>query len=562
MKSDGRRLIVTLASVALALAACGPQVETPLEPSPYEPLGGTRGYIFLSVDTLRADHLGIYGYDRETSPFLDAFARRGVVFDRAYAHAPATLISHMSIFTGLYPQEHGVVPPSNNVLSDRIPTLPEVFLQGGFRTAGHTEGGFMHGAHGFARGFEVFSDDPFESSTDVEDTFERGLDFLSGLGAEDRFFLFLHTYSVHDPYFPPKDYRSLFAGAPPADPEKVSADRISGVNAGFRAPESGETELLTSQYDAGIRYFDGVFERFVSRVEALGLQDVTWIVTSDHGEEFLDHGRYLHTQTYPEALRIPLIVVHPELEADAATGPRRIADVVRSIDIAPTLWQLAGLDGLETMSGRTLMPYLAGAEIVPERTAYGEVEYLDKQRMMIGRVDGQVFQLIEHLPLADADGAWVRRELSFDHSEPTLKLRLLAFHQQRRVDVSVDGKPLAGLEVYPDRWIEKSFELPKAAGARRIVLRSDGCVSPLSLEISDDYRCLGFKIADPERRLLELFNLSKDPDAKVDVSKQYPRVLRQLARKLEEKRLDPVATPGQRPLEREEQEALKALGYI
>ena len=557
MKLDRRWARAVPAVIILCLAACSTEPKAPLEPSPYDPLPGTRGYIFLSVDTLRTDHLGIYGSDRETSPFLDALARRGTVFEQAYAHAPATLISHMSMFTGLYPQEHGVVPPSNNMLSEQIPTLPETFLDAGFRTSGHTEGGFMHGAHGFSRGFEDFSDDPFESSTDVEATYERGLEFLRGLGDDDRFFLFLHTYSVHDPYFPPAEYRELFEPNPPASPESVSADHISVVNGGFRAPDPGEVAFLKGQYDAGIRYFDSVLERFVSQVEALGLTDVTWIITSDHGEEFHEHGRFLHTQTYPEALRVPLIVLHPSMN-----GPRRVADVVRSIDLAPTLWELAGIEAPGRVSGSSLMPYLAGAEYVPERAAYGEVKYLDQQRSWVRWVDGELFLLVEHLPLADADGAWVSRSLSFDHSDSTLKLKVLAFHQPRTLEVVVDDRPVATVEMFSDRWVEQVLELPKAAGARRVELRVDGCVSPLSLGMSDDYRCLGFKVADPQRRLVRLFNLSKDPNAQQDVSKESPRILRKLAQQLEEKVFTPVAEPGQRPLDEEEENALKALGYI
>ncbi len=557
MKLDRRWATTGLMAMTLCLAACSHEPEAPLEPSPYDPLLGTRGYIFLSVDTLRADHLGIYGSDRQTSPFLDALARRGVVFEQAYAHAPATLISHMSIFTGLYPQEHGVVPPANNMLSEQIPTLPETFLGAGFRTSGHTEGGFMHGAHGFARGFEVFSDDPFEASTDVEDTYERGLEFLRGLEKDDRFFLFLHTYSVHDPYFPPEPYRGLFESNPPSSPESVSADHIGTVNSGFRDPDPGEVDFLKGQYDAGLRYFDSVLERFVSQVEALGLTDVTWIITSDHGEELYDHGRLLHTQTYPESLRVPLIVLHPSI-----TGPRRVSDVVRSIDLAPTLWDLAGIEAPGRVSGSSLMPYLAGAEYVPDRAAYGEVQYLDQQRSWVRRVDGELYLLVEHLPLADADGAWVSRSLSFDHSDSTLKLKVLAFHQPRRLEVRVDGEPLATVEMFSDRWVEEALELPRATGSQRIELRVDGCVSPLSLGLSDDYRCLGFKIADPQRRLLRLYNLSRDPNAQQDVSKTSPRILRELARQLEEKSFEPVAAPGQRPLDEEEENALKALGYI
>ncbi|MGB5175506.1 MAG: sulfatase-like hydrolase/transferase, partial [Thermoanaerobaculia bacterium] len=184
---------VACVAVVALLAGCGLRQSPPsggFDPQP------TRGYILISIDTLRADHLGAYGYDRDTSPFLDSLAASGTLFERAVVQYPSTLTSHMSIFTGLYPQEHEVLPPST-VLSGEIETLPEIFQRHGFRTAGHTEGGFMAGGYGFARGFDEFTDTAYGSDTDVERTFRRGLDSLQSLEADEPFFLFLHTYAVH-----------------------------------------------------------------------------------------------------------------------------------------------------------------------------------------------------------------------------------------------------------------------------------------------------------------------------------------------------------------------------
>src|ERR1700688_1911402 len=144
--------VALTAGLALAvLLGCdrGAARRPPAESQPPLPRG-TRGLVLISIDTLRADHLGCYGYPRPTSSFLDELARRATLFEEAYAPFPSTLVSHMSIFTGLYPREHGVLPP-NSVLSSQVETLPEVFQRHGFRTAGFTEGGFVSGRFGFRR---------------------------------------------------------------------------------------------------------------------------------------------------------------------------------------------------------------------------------------------------------------------------------------------------------------------------------------------------------------------------------------------------------------------------
>ena len=521
----------------------------------FEPLSPTRGYVLLSIDTLRADHLGVYGYSKDTSPRLDAWAKDAVIFEQAFAQAPATLISHMSIFTALYPQEHGVIPPDDNVLSPEIPTLPELFEDAGFTTAGHTEGGYMHGAHGFARGFQTFSDDPYEGSMDVENTFARGVEFLEGLGDEEPFFLFLHTYSVHDPYFPPESFRPE---GHELTREKVSAEYLDLVNDSFRSIESGEAERLVDAYDAGIRYFDGILGDFLDRLEALGLSDeITLILTSDHGEEFYEHSRLLHTQAYAEHLRIPLIVAHPEISEGF-----RVADTVRSVDLAPTLWQMAEIAMPEPISGKSLMPLLAGVSEPEPRRAYAEVGFVDRQRMVTDTLDGEIYQLVERRPLADPDGAWIARSLIFDHNESRLKLNGLSFYEARTVDVLADGKLVGRWPLLNDRWTETIFELPASEHSLRIELRADACVSPKEKGISTDPRCLGFKVQETERRRLELFNLSRDPAGLEDLSRQEPSILRRLARQLEGLRFEPVAEAGQRPMSEEERKALEALGYI
>src|SRR5512143_1530550 len=188
------------AALALALGALGALVVACAGPRPEAPAAAprpTRGVVLISIDALRADRLGPYGAARPTTPFLDRLARRAVVFENAFSEIPSTLPSHLSMFTGLYPSQHGVRPPSD-VLAAAIPTLPELLAAAGVRTFGHSEGGYVQGGYGFARGFEEWTDTPYAADTDVERTFARGLDSLARVRPGERFFLVLHSYTVHD----------------------------------------------------------------------------------------------------------------------------------------------------------------------------------------------------------------------------------------------------------------------------------------------------------------------------------------------------------------------------
>lgn len=328
---------LVLAVLLGLLAGCGTAPEPREAPASAPVPRATRGYIVISIDTLRADRLGCYGYARPTSPFLDSLAGRATLFEEAYAQFPSTLVSHMTMFTGLHPREHGVFPP-NSVLAPEVETFPEAFQRHGFRTAAFTEGGYMSGRFGFRRGFDRFVARDRNRDRQLEQTFRRGVRFLEGLKAEERFLLFLHTYAVHAPYDAPEPYRELFwSGGPPPGAIPATGPALTRQNAlGERLP-GPVVDWLGALYDAGIRQTDEVIGRFFADLERLGLADeVTVIVTSDHGEELQDHGRFNHTQLYREVLRVPLLVVHPDHRAAV-----RHRGVVGLVDLAPTLYELA-----------------------------------------------------------------------------------------------------------------------------------------------------------------------------------------------------------------------------
>ena len=542
--------------LALLIGCAGEEPRATLS-APVDELGLTRGFIVISIDTLRADALGAYGYELPTSPAFDRLAQRGTLFERAVIQYPSTLTSHMSIFTGLYPQEHQVLPPST-VLAATIPTVPEQFQSQGFRTAGHTEGGFVAGGYGFRRGFDEFTDTAYRADTDVERTFERGLEFLRSLAEEQPFFLFLHTYSVHDPYEPPVEYQKMFWSDPPPETFDSSGENLRLVNGGELEIDSETAEYFRAMYDASVRYVDDVLGQFVSELETLGLLDnTTLIVTSDHGEEFLEHGRMAHTQVYPESLLVPLLVVHPR-----QSNGRRVTEVVEAVDLAPTLFELAGLQNTPPVSGRSLVPLLAGAGTeTPSSQGYAEVFDVEFVRTVVAQDRDQRYQLLMVEPEWDPVGPWIRDRVTFDVEESLLQFEAHSFHEPRQVAIDVEGRPHGQLEMGPT-WQAVEIDLPAGRQVYRVTLDADGCLSPAQVGEGVDDRCLAFQVRNFTPRRFELYDLVQDPLAKSDLYREEARIRRRLAERLLSLEWDPKGEAGQRTLSATDEATLKALGYL
>jgi len=535
-------------AVCGCLAGCEPP-EPQLQP--------TRGYILVSLDTLSARHLGSYGYERDTSPFFDRLAAEGVLFENAIVQYPSTLVSHVSMFTGLYPQEHGVYPPSS-VLSPLIPSLPDRFQAAGYSTAGHTEAGYVSKDFGFDRGFDEFlaqSGGPRQA----ERTFARGEAFLEQLDPEESFFLFLHTYAVHDPYRPPPEFDQLFWEAEPPEVTDSAGSFLRDVNMGRHQVSEETVAFYRAQYDAEIRYLDGVLEGFLGKLEELGLrEETTLVITADHGEEFQQHGKLAHSQVYPETLHVPLLILHPALASGA-----RVPDLVQSIDIAPTLYELAELEPGAALSGASLVGLLRGdeaaASVVPAR-AYAEVFDQENQKTLIEVTADGPMQYLTSLVVPESGGTWVTRRAAFDTVERSLDLQLVSFNEPRQVAMSIDGQPVESVRVGTD-WQPLEIRVSDAE-RHRIELATDDCGVPMWLDLGPDTRCLSFKLQGAEIRRSELFDLGRDPGALVDLSAEELDLLERFAEELRRYRWQVVAEPGQQELSSETLENLRALGYL
>jgi arylsulfatase A-like enzyme len=360
MVSRFRARALVLSLVALAGSACRPAPER-------------RNLIVISIDSLRADHVGCYGYAAPTTPSLDRLAAEGVVFRRAYAPSPWTLPSHASLFTGLEPAAHGVDHGQAH-LADGATTLAELLRERGHRTAAVVCAPLLRRKFGLDQGFDTYDVELIGKNylearrAKVADRVTDKALALVDAAPDRPFFLFLHYWDPHYDYNPAQAYLDLF------DPGYVGP--VDGLDIHDRtdltaAMPARDLQHLVARYDAEIRWTDAEIGRLLDGLRARGRdRDTAVVVTSDHGEEFLDHGGTGHTRTcYEEVLRIPLIARVPWL----AAGPRVVDEHVSLLDLYPTILDLLGAshDGV-AIQGLSLAGSLAGTARIPPRFLLGE----------------------------------------------------------------------------------------------------------------------------------------------------------------------------------------------
>jgi arylsulfatase A-like enzyme/Flp pilus assembly protein TadD len=289
--------------------------------------------LIITIDTLRADRLGCYGSDRAETPNMDRLAREGAMAPEATVPAPITRPSHVTIFTGLYPAQHGIRDNISRALAPDVPTLAETFKTAGYETAGFVSSIVLSGQSGLGRGFDEFSD-KFEAGSDARDE-ARFLDILEKRGdvavgdaiawlerhAAARTFVWVHLYDPHAPYEPPEPYATRYANDP---------------------------------YDGEVAWSDELVGRLDAALTRLGIRDRTLVaLTSDHGEALGEHGEPVHGFfLYQATLRVPLLLRGPGIRPGT-----RIPVVAHSVDLFPTLLELSGVPAPRTarvLAGRSL----------------------------------------------------------------------------------------------------------------------------------------------------------------------------------------------------------------
>jgi arylsulfatase A-like enzyme len=320
--------LLLLLPLALALVGCADSV------------GPVSRVVVITLDTTRADRLGAYGYEGGTSPRIDALAAEAVLFEQAVSQVPTTLPSHSTMFTGLYPQDHGVRRNMIFKLGPEVETLAEHLSAAGFTTAGFPATFIVGENFGIAQGFDHYEAPPGGGGVVADavyrlaaDGVDLTLDWLDG-HEDGKLFVWLHLYDPHAPYRPPFPYSDRFPNQP---------------------------------YEGEIAYMDAQVGRLLERLQGDGRWDETLVVIAgDHGEGLHDHGERHHSfLLYETTQRVPFVIRAP------GVGVRRVAEPVALIDLMPTVLDLVGLEVPEGQRGISLRAALSGDEL-PRRDLYFE----------------------------------------------------------------------------------------------------------------------------------------------------------------------------------------------
>lgn len=353
-----RRLLAFWMTGLLAAVGC---TRTPPEPP--------KRVVLVSIDTLRPEHLGCYGYDRPTSPHLDAIAKAGVVFERATSTAPWTLPGHASMLTGLYPSRLGIRDHEVAVPRD-VATLASVLAEHGFATAAVVNSNYLSRTFGLDRGFHQFEyvREEVGRREPTRAVVDQAIAWLSE-HRDERFFLFVHSYDVHSDYKSLPDYEQRFV-RPYDGPADGTTAQMVAVRAGRGSFGPADVQHLVDLYDAGIRQVDDEVGRLVDAIG--GGDDTLLVITSDHGEEFLEHGGLLHGRTqFEELVRVPLMV-----RGGGVPAGTRVATTASLIDVMPTVLAAAGVPVPAGLDGVDLAPTWRGnADRVGERYVFHEADH-------------------------------------------------------------------------------------------------------------------------------------------------------------------------------------------
>lgn len=377
--SAGFRHVGLRASLLVTLgltAACRSEPRLRPQPAP------VRDVVVVVVDTLRADHLGALGYWRPTSPEIDRWARRGVVFEQALSPAPWTLPAMASLLTGRWPSVHGAGSRARDAdwaqtrrLGERLPTLAGELGRAGFRTGAVVNNVFMAPGLGLARGFHRYDYRLAGVARGrlAAEVVDAGLGWLDAQPPDARLFLLLHLFDPHLPYDAPPPHAGRFtaevAGTPlrPARPQDVRR-RLAQLS-------EGEKAFLVGAYDEEIASTDAQVGRFLAGLESRRrLQRGLVVLTADHGEELFDHGSFEHGHsTHQEVLHVPLVAWAPGLR------PRREARPVSLVDLMPTALEAAGLVA-PVSDGLSLWPWLVREASSAPRLLAAEATLLRPER--------------------------------------------------------------------------------------------------------------------------------------------------------------------------------------
>lgn len=404
--------------------------------------------ILISVDTLRADHLGCYGYKKNTSPHIDKFSKESILFKQNIAHAPTTLPSHASIFTSLIPSHHGSF---HTPLSEDVLTMAEILKLQGYKTVSFNDGGYVSAKFGFDQGFDLYDSFLKAPQGTFKNRVNKAIRWIKE-NHPDKFFLFLHTYEVHHPYTPKEKYLTLFeddySGNLPSD---ISVDLLRDINEKKLAIHQEDKSHIINTYDAEIRSMDESFSELLNFLKEYNLYDTTLIIfTSDHGEEFGEHGlmSWHGVTLFDEVLHIPLIIKFP----NSTFSNTIVRQQVGSIDILPTLLDVIGIETSDIFEGSSLVDSIKGKKI----SSY-VVSEIGKQEKSIRTESLKYYRKHSSEMLFDLiKDPLEQNDISYNHLNKTAKLK-------KELESFLDKRPQIFNKDQPN-IDKKTLEVLKALG--------------------------------------------------------------------------------------------------
>ena len=418
-----RRLAACVALLGAAVLSCSAPEAAEKRP---------RNVLFILVDTLRADHLGVYGYGRNTSPALDAFAKESLLFENARSQASCTFPSANSILTSRSPTAFLGQPQQALGIPPGIQSIAEILAGRGYKTAAVSASPVVRNTKsrfnptgGFGRGFSIFDEACVWKPAHCVN--RRALEVLAQKD-ERPFFLYLHYMDPHGPYRPPREHRKFSGGGIETDKEFIRQGDPNPIGDWLYKKEPdprvtpAEMQHLIDLYDDEIVYFDFRFGELLESLKKSGLLENTMVVlTADHGEEFLEHGHIKHCRTlYDNSIKIPYILRIPGVPARALAAP------VQNLDLVPTILDYLRIDaaGLK-LEGRSLRPLIEGRMDAKEA---GELRQFASQGSFRSAADSR-FKLIHDL----AANTWALYDLKADPGEKTdtLARERRSFHRLR-----------------------------------------------------------------------------------------------------------------------------------
>ena len=331
--------------------------------------------LIIVLDALHAPHMSLHGNPKPTTPFLDALAKKSVYFEHAQSQETSTPPSVASYFTGVYPTRYLGIEnfPS---LPRNTPTLATEFRKAGFDTALFTDNPFLAEKSGFHRGFDTArvydwrlatKEGEYFRGTQASEKMLKDVKQWIGAATEKPWLCYLHVLRPHNPYLVPAPYDTRFQDPPSMTQEQLGIIekhvlswaflRLRGDRTGTVTCSESELSQILGLYHGNLNYADSYVERLLSFLKASGFSDNTLlIITSDHGESFMEHGELLHaTEPYEELVHVPLILSMP---SDSRFSRKRVRTPVQLVDLAPTLFELFELPSPPGLSGQSLLPLL------------------------------------------------------------------------------------------------------------------------------------------------------------------------------------------------------------